>query len=74
VRGLNVLAATISTPLAAPVIAGTRLRGGNASSARGAASMVTEAAGTARATRCTGTLGTATFAAAIGCQPCVKPG
>jgi hypothetical protein len=56
VRGLNVLAATISTPLAAPVIAGTRLRGGNASSARGAASMVTEAAGTARATGCTGTL------------------
>jgi Transposase DDE domain group 1 len=56
VRGLNVLAATISTPLAAPVIAGTRLRGGNASSARGAASMITEAAGTARAAGCTGTL------------------
>jgi hypothetical protein len=36
VRGLNVLAATISTPLAAPVIAATRLRGGNASSARAA--------------------------------------
>ena len=30
-RGLNVLAASICTPLAAPVIAGTRLRGGNAS-------------------------------------------
>ena len=45
VRGLNVLAATICTPLAAPVIAGTRLRGGNASSARGAASMITEAVG-----------------------------
>ena len=30
VRGLNTLAATISTPLAAPVIAATRLRGGNA--------------------------------------------
>src|SRR5512132_833820 len=56
VRGLNALAATISTPLAAPVIAGTRLRGGNASSARGAASMITEAAGTARAAGCTGTL------------------
>jgi hypothetical protein len=56
VRGLNVLAATICTPLAAPVIAGTRLRGGSASSARGAASMITEAAGTARATGCTGTL------------------
>ncbi|HEV2377079.1 MAG TPA: IS1380 family transposase, partial [Streptosporangiaceae bacterium] len=56
VRGLNVLAATIATPLAAPVIAATRLRGGNASSARGAASMVTEAVGTARAVGCAGTL------------------
>ena len=34
VRGLNVLAASICTPLAAPVIASTRLRGGSASSAR----------------------------------------
>ena len=32
VRGLNALAATISTPLGAPVIAATRLRGGNAAS------------------------------------------
>jgi Transposase DDE domain group 1 len=54
VRGLNVLAATICTPLAAPVIAATRLRGGNASSARGAASMVTEAVGTARSAGCAG--------------------
>ena len=36
VRGLNALAAVISTPLSAPVIAATRLRGGNAASARGA--------------------------------------
>ena len=56
VRGLNVLATTICTPLAAPVIAGTRLRGGNASSARGAASMITEGVTTARASGCTGTL------------------
>jgi hypothetical protein len=56
VRGLNVLAATVCTPLAAPVIAGTRLRGGNASSARGAASMITEAVTTARAAGCSGTL------------------
>ena len=56
VRGLNALAATISTPLAAPVIAGTRLRGGNAASARGAASMITEAVATARTVGCTGTL------------------
>jgi Transposase DDE domain group 1 len=56
VRGLNVLAASICTPLAAPVIAATRLRGGNASSARGAASMITEAVATARAAGCTSTL------------------
>jgi hypothetical protein len=56
VRGLNALAATISTPLAAPVIAATRLRGGNAGSARGAASFATESVRTARATGCSGTL------------------
>jgi Transposase DDE domain group 1 len=56
VRGLNALAATISTPLAAPVIAATRLRGGNAASARGAASFATQAVGAARATGCGGTL------------------
>jgi hypothetical protein len=43
VRGLNALAAVVSTPLAAPVIAATRLRGGTANSARGAASLATEA-------------------------------
>jgi hypothetical protein len=48
VRGLNALAAVISTPIAAPVIAATRLRGGNAASARGAASLATRAIGTAR--------------------------
>ena len=36
VRGLNALAAVICTPLAAPVIAAARLRGGTANSARGA--------------------------------------
>jgi hypothetical protein len=56
VRGLNTLAATISTPLAAPVIAGTRLRGGNAASARGAASLAAAPVAAARATGCTGTL------------------
>jgi hypothetical protein len=56
VRGLNALAATISTPLAAPVIAGARLRGGNAGSARGAASLATEAVATARAAGCTGSV------------------
>ncbi len=54
VRGLNALAATISTPQGAPVVAAARLRGGTANSARGAASFAAEAAGTARATGCTG--------------------
>jgi hypothetical protein len=48
VRGLNVLAATVSTPLAAPVVATARLRGGNAGSARGAATLVAEAITTAK--------------------------
>src|SRR5690242_14630178 len=56
VRGLNALAATISTPIAAPVIAATRLRGGNAASARGAASLAVQAIGTAREAGCTGTI------------------
>jgi hypothetical protein len=54
VRGLNALAATICTPLGAPVIAATRLRGGNANSARGAARFAAEAIATARNTGCTG--------------------
>lgn len=45
--GLSPLVATISTPAAAPVIAATRLRGGSAGSARGAASLVREAIGAA---------------------------
>ena len=56
VRGLNALAAVISTPLAAPVIAATRLRGGTANSARGAASLATEAISAARQAGCTGQL------------------
>jgi hypothetical protein len=54
VRGLNALAAVVSTPLSAPVIAATRLRGGNAASARGAASLAARAIGTAREAGCTG--------------------
>jgi hypothetical protein len=56
VRGLNALAATICTPLGAPVIAAARLRGGTANSARGAASFAAEAIRTARETGCTGLL------------------
>jgi hypothetical protein len=56
VRGLNALVATISTPAGAPVIAATRLRGGNAASACGAATFAAGAVRTARAAGCTGTL------------------
>jgi hypothetical protein len=56
VRGLNALIAAISTPLAAPVAAATRLRGGNAPSARGAAGLAAQAVATARACGCTGTI------------------
>jgi len=48
VKGLNALIATVSSPLAAPVIIGTRLRKGNVSSARGAARLVADAIVTAR--------------------------
>jgi hypothetical protein len=54
VRGLNILAATVSTPLAAPVVAAARLRGGNAGSARGAATLVAEAITTAKQAGATG--------------------
>jgi hypothetical protein len=56
VRGLNALAAVISTPLAAPVIGATRLRGGSAGSARGAASLAAEAISAARQAGCAGLL------------------
>jgi Transposase DDE domain group 1 len=56
IRGLNALAATITTPLGAPVIAATRLRGGTAGSSRGAASFAKQAVATARVTGCSGTL------------------
>ena len=56
IRGLNALAATVSTPQSAPVVAGTRLRGGSANTARGAAGFAAEAIGAARAAGCTGTI------------------
>ena len=56
VRGLNALIAAVSTPLAAPVIAATRLRGGNAPSSRGAEGLAAQAVGTARACGATGTI------------------
>src|ERR1700689_5130845 len=56
VRGLNALAATVSTPLSAPVIAAARLRGGSPPPSRGAAVLAAEAVGTARACGATGTV------------------
>ena len=55
-RGLSPLATTICTRSAAPVVAGVRLRAGRAGSARGAASMVTEAVNTAKAAGATNIL------------------
>jgi hypothetical protein len=51
---LSPLVVTISTRLAAPVVAAMRLRGGNAGSARGAASLLTHALVTAKAPGATG--------------------
>lgn len=53
-RGLSPLVATISTPIAAPVVAAMRLRKGSAGSSRGAASLLTEALALARAAGATG--------------------
>lgn len=53
-RGLSPLVATLSTPISAPVIAAMRLRGGNAGSARGAASLLAQALTTAKAAGATG--------------------
>jgi hypothetical protein len=53
-RGLSPLVATISTPIAAPVVAAMRLRKGSAGSGRGAASLLTEALSVARAAGATG--------------------
>jgi hypothetical protein len=45
VRGLNALIAAVSTPLSAPVTAATRLRGGNAPSARAAEGLAARPSG-----------------------------
>ena len=49
VKGLNALIATVSTPLAAPVICATRLRKGSTNSARGAARLIADALQAAKA-------------------------
>jgi hypothetical protein len=53
VKGLNALLATVSTPLAAPVVVASRLRRGAAHSGRGATRLVADALQTTRA--CGGT-------------------
>jgi len=54
VNGLNALLATISTPLAAPMIAATRLRKGATNSVRGAAKLLADTLATARRAGATG--------------------
>ncbi|GAA1616209.1 IS1380-like element ISMsm11 family transposase [Kribbella sancticallisti] len=55
-KTLHPLLATISTPLARPVVAGIRLRKGKAADVRGAARFVAEALATAKASGATGTI------------------
>ena len=56
VLGYNFLAATLSSPIAAPVIVATRLRGGNADTRRKATSFLRQAIRTARDCGATGNL------------------
>ena len=55
-KGHSPLVTTISTPIAAPVLAGIRLRAGRAGSSKGAASIVTEAITATRAAGASGEL------------------
>jgi hypothetical protein len=56
VRGYHFLAATLATPIAAPVILATRLRGGQADTRRNATSFIKQALRTARGCGATGNL------------------
>lgn len=56
VLGYNFLAATLASPIAAPVIVATRLRGGQADTRRGATSFLAQALRTARGCGATGNL------------------
>jgi hypothetical protein len=76
-KGLSPLATTISTRQGAPVVAGIRLRAGKAGSGRGAASMVREAIGTARAAGATGAIlvrGDSAYGNSAVVGACVKAG
>lgn len=75
VRGLNALAMTLSTPLAAPVIAATRLRGGTVGSARGADTLISEGIGVSRQAGVTGLLivrGDSAFYSAKAVHACLR--
>jgi hypothetical protein len=56
VKGLNIQLATVSTPIAAPVIVRARLRSGNTASAKGAGRMLAQALTTTRAAGVRGTV------------------
>lgn len=56
-RGLNALAATVTTTVSAPVIVATRLRKGSANSARGAARLTADALTTVKRLRSPGATG-----------------
>ena len=76
-KGLSPLATTISTEHGAPVVAGIRLRAGRAGSGKGAASMVTQAIGTARAAGASGEVlarGDSAYGNSAVVNACIKAG
>lgn len=76
-KGLSPLVTTISTSDGAPVVAGIRLRAGRAGSGKGAASMVADAIGTARAAGAAGQVlvrGDSAYGNSAVVNACVKAG
>jgi Transposase DDE domain group 1 len=76
-KGLSPLITTISTATGAPVVAGIRLRAGRAGSGKGAATMVREAIGTARAGGAIGEVlvrGDSAYGTAAVVNTCIKAG
>ena len=76
-KGLSPLVTTISTEVAAPVVAGMRLRAGRAGSGKGAASMVADAIRTARAAGATGEVlvrGDSAYGTSVVANACRKAG
>jgi hypothetical protein len=76
-KGLSPLATTLCTEHGAPVIAGIRLRAGRANSGRGAASMVRDAIGVARAAGALGQVlvrGDSAYGNSAVVNACVKAG